>query len=229
MFSRRSHPPKARRLSKWPERVSDGSLPRKELGAGLPPAHPELKARRVKAVDWKRHDHNIYDKTQEWHSVMEKELHAPTMLQEIVYNMDETGTLLSASKSLRVLVGRDDLRNYRGAGVQRTLVTAIECISADGHSLDPLIIWPAPLPYFSSYNPATQCISNQWRKPKLKDPKPVVDGIAGSIFVSGRVSNLAVISFSSSTKAEASPNALHVRFVSSEAFGTSRATLSFAH
>ena len=57
--------------------------------------------------------------------------------------MDETGTLLSAPRLLRVLVGRDDLLNYRGAGVQCRLVTAIECISADGRSLDPLIIWPA--------------------------------------------------------------------------------------
>jgi DDE superfamily endonuclease len=31
----------------------------------------------------------------------------------------------------------------RGAGVKRTMVTAIECISADGRSLPPLIIWPA--------------------------------------------------------------------------------------
>jgi hypothetical protein len=27
--------------------------------------------------------------------------------------------------------------------VQRTLITAVECISADGVSLSPLIIWPA--------------------------------------------------------------------------------------
>ena len=105
--------------------------------------HPALKARRVKAVDWKRHDHNIYDKTKDWFDIIGKELQAPTILQENVYNMDETGTLLSVPKWLRVLVGKDNLRNYRGAGVQRTLVTAIECISADGRSLDPLVIWPA--------------------------------------------------------------------------------------
>jgi hypothetical protein len=38
---------------------------------------------------------------------------------------------------------KDDLRAYRGAGVKRTMVTAVECISADGRSLFPLIIWPA--------------------------------------------------------------------------------------
>ena len=57
--------------------------------------------------------------------------------------MDETGVMLSMPGSVKVLVSKDDLRDYRGAGVKRTTVTAIECISADGRSLLPLIIWPA--------------------------------------------------------------------------------------
>lgn len=57
--------------------------------------------------------------------------------------MDETGVMLSMLGSVKVLVGKDDLRGHRGAGVKRTQVTAIECISADGRSLLPLIIWPA--------------------------------------------------------------------------------------
>ena len=39
--------------------------------------------------------------------------------------------------------GKDDSRAYRGVGVKRTMVTAIECISSDGRSLLPMIIWPA--------------------------------------------------------------------------------------
>ncbi len=53
------------------------------------------------------------------------------------------GVMLSMLGSVKVLVGKDDLRDYRGAGVKRTTVTAIECIGADGRSLLPLIIWPA--------------------------------------------------------------------------------------
>jgi hypothetical protein len=45
--------------------------------------------------------------------------------------------------SVKVLVGKDDPQDYRGAGVKRTMVTAIECISADGRSLLPMINWPA--------------------------------------------------------------------------------------
>ena len=57
--------------------------------------------------------------------------------------MDETGVMLSKLSSVKVLIGKDNLRNYRGAGVKRTIVTAIECISANGKSLLPLIIWLA--------------------------------------------------------------------------------------
>jgi len=45
--------------------------------------------------------------------------------------------------SAKVLVGKDDMRDYRGARVKRTTVTAIECVSADGRFLNPMIIWPA--------------------------------------------------------------------------------------
>jgi len=51
--------------------------------------------------------------------------------------------MLSMLGSIKVLVSKDDRRDYRATGVKRTMVTAIECISADGRSLSPLIIWPA--------------------------------------------------------------------------------------
>jgi hypothetical protein len=54
--------------------------------------------------------------------------------------MDETGIMLSMLGSVKVLVGKDDIQAHRGAGVKRTIVTAIQCISADGRSLHPLII-----------------------------------------------------------------------------------------
>jgi len=40
-------------------------------------------------------------------------------------------------------VGKDDIRDYKSAGVKRTTVTAIEYISGDSRSLLPIIIWPA--------------------------------------------------------------------------------------
>lgn len=72
-----------------------------------------------------------------------KVLQDSAILLENVYNMDETGVMLCMLSSVKVLISKDDPRDYRGAGVKRTMVTAIKCISADGRSLLPMIIWPA--------------------------------------------------------------------------------------
>jgi len=85
----------------------------------------------------------------QWFKVIGKVLQDLAILEN-VYNMDETGVMLSILGSVKVLIGKDDLRDYRGAGVKRTIVTAIKCISADGRSLLPLIIWLA-LTYRSNW------------------------------------------------------------------------------
>jgi hypothetical protein len=75
-------------------------------------------------------------------TVIGRELHDPAPVAGNVYNMDETGILLSFLVSQKYVIHKDDSRKCRGV-VKRTLVTAIKCISADGRSLSPLIIWPA--------------------------------------------------------------------------------------
>ena len=117
--------------------------PGKNWPQGFVKRHPALKSKTLRPMDWKRHDNNIYDKILYWFKVIENVVKDPTILSENVYNMDETGVMLCMLGSVKVLVSKDDPRGYRGAGVKRTMVTAIECISANGRSLLPLIIWPA--------------------------------------------------------------------------------------
>jgi DDE superfamily endonuclease len=105
--------------------------------------NPDLVSRKVKAVDWNRHNNNIYDKITHWFEVIGKVLQNPDVLRENVYTMDETGVMLCMLSSIKVLVSKSDSRSYRGAGVKRTMVTAIECISGNGRSLLPMVIWPA--------------------------------------------------------------------------------------
>ena len=57
--------------------------------------------------------------------------------------MDETGVMLSVLNSIKVLVRKEDPRDYRGTIVKRKSITAIEYISANGRVLLPMIIWPA--------------------------------------------------------------------------------------
>jgi hypothetical protein len=66
-------------------------------------------------------------------------LEDPAILPKNVYNMDEIRVMLSMLGSIKVLIGKDDRQNYRGAGVKRTMVTAVKCVSRDGRAF-PLII-----------------------------------------------------------------------------------------
>jgi hypothetical protein len=75
-----------------------------------------------------------------WFKVIKEVLQDPAVVPENVYNMDEIGVMLSMLSCVKVLLGKDDPRDYRGAGVKRTIVTAIECISADSRALLPLIV-----------------------------------------------------------------------------------------
>ena len=59
-------------------------------------------------IDWKRHGNNIYEKIVEWFDVIGQVLQDPCVLLENVYNMDETGVMLSMLGSAKVLVGKDD-------------------------------------------------------------------------------------------------------------------------
>ncbi|TVY93491.1 hypothetical protein LAWI1_G001484 [Lachnellula willkommii] len=117
--------------------------PNKNWSQAFERRHPDLKARRVRAMDWSRYDKNIYNKITHWFEVIEKELRRPDIDPRNVYNMDETGVMLSMLDGAKVLVGKDDRRDYRGARVKREMVTAIECVSAAGESLKPMVIWPA--------------------------------------------------------------------------------------
>ncbi|KAF1927188.1 DDE-domain-containing protein [Didymella exigua CBS 183.55] len=80
-------------------------------------------ARQRKPIDWNRHDKYIYKKISHWFKVIKEVLEDPAVVPENVYNMDKTGVMLSMLSSVKVLVGKDDERDYRGAGVKRTMTT----------------------------------------------------------------------------------------------------------
>jgi hypothetical protein len=67
-------------------------------------------------------------------------LEDPAILLENVYNIDETGVILYMLSSIKVLISKDDPRDYRGAGVKYIIVTIIKYVSADGRSLLLIII-----------------------------------------------------------------------------------------
>ena len=94
-------------------------------------------------MDQKRYNRYIYNKVTEQSKVIGKVLQDLAIWLENIYNIDETGVLLSILGSIKVLIGKDNIQNYRGAGVKWTMVTVIKYISGNSRSLLPLIIWPA--------------------------------------------------------------------------------------
>ena len=71
---------------------------------------------------------------------MDRVLHDLAVLPENVYNLGETKNLLSNLTSREYVLHAADRRKYRGATIKRQLVTTIECISAAGECLSPLVI-----------------------------------------------------------------------------------------
>jgi hypothetical protein len=90
------------------------------------------RSRRLIGTDTKR---TFFPKIEHRFQEIGKVLKGSDIMQENVYNMDETGLMSSNLRSVEVLVGQHDRRYYRGARVERQMVTAVECISADGEYL----------------------------------------------------------------------------------------------
>ncbi|KAK5332174.1 hypothetical protein LTR98_011685 [Exophiala xenobiotica] len=89
------------RTSRFPTLANDDTLepPGKHWPQYLYAHHPELKARRLKAIDWARANESIYEKVAQWFDMIGKELSNDGILRENVYNMDETGVLLGLRKN----------------------------------------------------------------------------------------------------------------------------------
>ena len=103
----------------------------------------KLKTRRVRVIDWKHHENNIYVKITHWFKVIERIIQDPVILQENVYNMNEMRVMLSILDSVKVLVDKNNLQDYRGVSVKWTMISAIKCVSTDDRSQLSLIIWLA--------------------------------------------------------------------------------------
>ena len=70
-------------------------------------------------------------------------LQDPAVLAENVYNINETRVILSMLGFVKVLVGKHDIRDYRGARVNYITITTIKYISSNSKYLNPIIIWLA--------------------------------------------------------------------------------------
>lgn len=70
-------------------------------------------------------------------------LQHPDVFLSNVWNYNKAGTLLSMPNTVKVVTSKNNKRGRRGARIKRTSITTVECVSADGRYLNPMIIWPA--------------------------------------------------------------------------------------
>jgi hypothetical protein len=62
------------------------------------------------------------------------------ILLKNVYNIDQARAILYMFSFIKVLISKDNPRDYKGTSVKRIIVTAIECITANSKSLLLIII-----------------------------------------------------------------------------------------
>jgi len=72
--------------------------------------------------------------------MIEKILQDLIILTKNVYNMNETKVMLFMLDFVKVLVNKNDIRDYRDARIKRTTMITIECISANDKYLKSMII-----------------------------------------------------------------------------------------
>ena len=62
------------------------------------------------------------------------------ILLKNIYNIDKTRVILYILSFIKVLISKDDLRDYKGASIKRIIVIAIKYISINNKSLLLIII-----------------------------------------------------------------------------------------
>ena len=123
IFLRGRAPQRRRKPSSKEQR----QVPAKDWPQAFCKRHPELKVARLRALDWRRHEKNIYKKIVNWFDLMRAQLEEANVLQENVYNLDETGVLLSVIESSKCLVNAEMHKSHTGTDSKRTLITVVEC------------------------------------------------------------------------------------------------------
>lgn len=105
--------------------------------------HPEIKVRWTTTLEQCRARALNRTLVAEFFDIIYEQVVVQGIPPENIYNMDEKGLLLGTGKSIRAFVDRDQKTVNHVEGGCRELVTAVECISADGVALQPAVIYKA--------------------------------------------------------------------------------------
>ena len=102
--------------------------------------HPEYKLRKDKAREIEREAAEDLQLLIEWFKTFNETVQKFQILPSGLYNFDESPIRLGQANDAQTIALASDLEVRSGKNTSRESFTLGECISADGHSIDPLVI-----------------------------------------------------------------------------------------
>ncbi|TKA64438.1 hypothetical protein B0A49_10136 [Cryomyces minteri] len=105
--------------------------------------HPEIEGIWTRQIESARFNATSYEGVKRWFDAVTELFLQHQYPPERVYNTDESGFAVGASQSSRALVNIRETSSWKRVGSRQEWITAIECVSAAGVAVPPLIIFKA--------------------------------------------------------------------------------------
>jgi hypothetical protein len=105
--------------------------------------HPEIQGIWTRQIDSVRHNATNTETVQTWFKAVTELYIEHQYTPECIYNMDESGFAVGTSQSSRALVNIREQSSWKVINGRQEWITAIECISASGIAIPPLVIFKA--------------------------------------------------------------------------------------
>lgn len=102
---------------------------------------PEIKAKFNRKYDYARALSEDSDKIQAWFRLVQNTREKYGILDEDIYNFDETGYMLGIATTTKVITAVDRAKPKQIQPGNREWVTAVECINSSGWCLPPMVIF----------------------------------------------------------------------------------------
>ena len=90
-----------------------------------------------------RHNGASYKVVKSWFNAVAAQFHEHSYEPQNIWNMDESGFGVGESQTTRVLVLINSTHKYKSVAGKQEWITDIECVSAAGEALAPMIIFKA--------------------------------------------------------------------------------------
>lgn len=105
--------------------------------------HPDIQGVWTRKIDGARHKAVSMETVKTWFEAVTELCLQHQYTPDRIYNMDESGFAVGESQSSRALVNIRERSSWKVISGRQEWITAIECISADGSALPPLLIFKA--------------------------------------------------------------------------------------